>query len=144
MSELDEAAWVGRARATLTHIPPTNDPDDSADILAGAVTTPAAQRLADALRWEQQPDHCPRQLLTHCGTYLRGHLTSAGAYAGLQREDYAAAAYLFGRNDEAAEAAAEDRGAAGGLAFVAGGFAGFVLCLALVVLGAVLMGLRLA
>jgi len=144
MDEPDGITWVGRAPTTLTHIPPSNDDDDTRAILARAVTTPAAQRLADALRWEQSSDHCPRLLLQDCDTYLRGHAARTGATALQGRGDDAAANYLLGRNDEASEAAADDRDAADGLAFVAGGFAGFVLCLALVVLGAVLMGVRLA
>jgi len=137
MSELDEAAWVGRARATLTHIPPTNDPDDSADILAAAVTTPAAQRLADALLWEHDPGHTPRQLLTHCGAFLRGHASRTGAFAALQREDYAAAAYLMGRQDGAEEGDADADGK-GLRAFLSG----FFCCLALAILGLALISLR--
>jgi hypothetical protein len=135
MSELDEAAWVGRARATLTHIPPTNDPDDSTAILAAAVVTPAAQRLADALLWEHDPGHTPRQLLTHCGYRLRGMASRTGALAALQREDYAAAAYLLGRQDGAEEVVADGKGLR---AFLSG----FFCCLALVILGLALVSLR--
>jgi len=135
MSELDEAAWVGRARATLTHIPATNDEDDSREILAAAAVTPAAQRLADALLWEHDPGHTPRQLLTHCGAFLRGHAARTGAFAALQREDYAAAAYLLGRQDGAEEVVADGQGLR---AFLSG----FFCCLALVLLGLALVSLR--
>jgi len=137
MRNLDDAEWVGRARPTLTHIPPTNDPDDSAETLAAAVVTPAAQRLADALLWEHDPGHTPRQLLTHCGYWLRAHAARTGALAALQREDYAAAAYLMGRQDGADEGDTDADGQ-GLRAFLSG----FFCCLALVILGLALISLR--
>jgi hypothetical protein len=137
MRDLDDAEWVGRPATTLTHIPPKNDPDDSTAILASAVTTPAAQRLADALLWEHDPGHTPRQLLTHCGYYLRGMASRTGALTALQREDYAAAAYLLGRQDGADEGDADADGK-GLRAFLSG----FFCCLALVILGLALISLR--
>jgi len=137
MREIDDIEWVGRARPTLTHIPAANDDDDTAATLAAAVVTPAAQRLADALLWEHDPGHTPRQLLTHCGAFLRGHAARTGALTALERGDYTAASYLFGRRDEAAEGDADADGK-GLRAFLSG----FFCCLALVLLGLALVSLR--
>jgi len=112
------------------------------------VPSPAARRRTAALLFHDDPwqgVQYPAALLRDVDTYWRGWAAREGAIAPCGLAATAVAAYVLGRRDEGAEPPARlvpptaaDADAQDVRAFAAG----FLLCLALVLLGLALVSLR--